>query len=82
MEKAAGTTVWLKNKWFKAVSNIKVYFKIVSDFYSLASFDSDDNHKYSLSEIPEKELWKYSEFLELEFEVELQDPWDPSTYIY
>jgi hypothetical protein len=82
LKEAAGTTVCLKNKWFKGTDYVKVYFKTVQDFYSLSSFSSDDNRKYTLSEIPKEELWKYDECLELEFEVELHNPMDPSTYIY
>ena len=82
LEKSAGTTVWLRNQWFRGTDYIKVYFKIVQDFYSLSSFGANDNRKYTLSEIPEEELWKYDECLELEFEVELHDPTDPSLVIY
>jgi hypothetical protein len=73
LEQSVGTTVWLKNQWFKEAEYIKVYFKFIRKFYKLDElpFGGEPPKELSESEVPENEKWRYDEYTELLFEVKL-----------
>ena len=75
LEQSTGTTIWLKNQWFRDVDYIKVYFKFVRKFYKHDELpfgdEGEEPKELSESEVPENEKWQYHEYTELVFEVKL-----------